>query len=33
MKIIPDQKLGFLEYKFFDMDKNELDMKDDSLSA
>jgi ribonuclease G len=33
MKIIPNQKLGFLEYKFFDMDKNELDMKDDSLSA
>jgi len=33
MKIIPDQKLGFLEYKFFDVDKNELDMKDDSLSA
>lgn len=33
MRIIPDQKLGFLEYKFFDMDKNELDMKDDSLSA
>jgi ribonuclease G len=33
MKVIPDQKLGFLEYKFFDMDKNELDMKDDSLSA
>ncbi|MDR0769519.1 MAG: Rne/Rng family ribonuclease [Dysgonamonadaceae bacterium] len=31
MKIIPDQKLGFLEYRFFDMDKNELDMKDDSL--
>jgi ribonuclease G len=33
MKIIPDQSLGFLEYKFFDRDKNELDMKDDSLSA
>jgi ribonuclease G len=33
MRIIPDQKLGFLEYKFFDMDKNELDMKDDNLSA
>lgn len=33
MRIIPDQKLGFLEYKFFDMDKNELDMKDDSLSV
>jgi ribonuclease G len=33
MRVIPDQSLGFLEYKFFDMDKNELDMKDDSLSA
>ena len=33
MKIIPDQSLGFLEYKFFDGDKNELDMKDESLSA
>ena len=33
MKIIPDQSLGFLEYKFFDKDKSELDMKDDSLSA
>jgi ribonuclease G len=29
MRIIPDQSLGFLEYKFFDMDKNELDMIDD----
>jgi ribonuclease G len=33
MQIIPDQSLGFLEYKFFDMDKNELDMKDESLSS
>lgn len=33
MKIIPDQSLGFLEYKFFDNDKNELDMKDESISA
>ncbi|MDH8701346.1 ribonuclease G [Dysgonomonadaceae bacterium PH5-43] len=33
IKIIPDQSLGFLEYKFFDKDRNELDMKDDSLSA
>ena len=31
--IIPDQSLGFLEYKFFDLDKEELDMKDTSLSA
>jgi ribonuclease G len=33
MQVIPDQSLGFLEYKFFDRDKNELDMKDESLSA
>ena len=26
MKIIPDQSLAFLEYKFFDPDKNEIDM-------
>jgi len=32
LRIIPDQSLGFLEYKFFDSDKEELDMKDDSLS-
>ena len=33
MRIIPDQNLGFLEYKFFDKERNELDMKDQSLSA
>jgi ribonuclease G len=33
MKVIPDQSLGFLEYKFVDRDKNELDLKDESLSA
>jgi ribonuclease G len=33
MQVIPDQSLGFLEYKFFDEDKNELDMKDESFSA
>jgi ribonuclease G len=33
IKVIPDQSLGFLEYKFFDNSKNELDMKDESLSA
>lgn len=33
IRIIPNQQLGFLEYQFFDMDKNELDMKDGSLSA
>ena len=32
--IIPDQSLGFLEYKFFDpKDNEELDLKDDNLSA
>jgi ribonuclease G len=30
LNIIPDQNLGFLEYKFFDMDKNELDLNDDT---
>ena len=29
MKVIPDQSLAFLEYKFFDPDKNELDMKEE----
>ncbi len=29
LKVIPDQSLGFLEYKFFDADKNELDMKEE----
>jgi ribonuclease G len=33
IQVIPDQSLGFLEYKFFDRDKNELDMKDESLLA
>ena len=33
IKVIPDQSLGFLEYKFFDKDRNELDMKDTSLIA
>jgi ribonuclease G len=33
LHIIPDQSVGFLEYKFYDMDKEELDMKDESLSA
>jgi ribonuclease G len=31
MRVIPDQSLGFLEYKFVDKDRNELDMKDESL--
>lgn len=30
MKIIPDQSLAFLEYRFFDPDKNELDMKEEA---
>ncbi|MDR2139805.1 MAG: Rne/Rng family ribonuclease [Tannerella sp.] len=29
MKIIPDQSLAFLEYKFYDWEKNELDMKEE----
>jgi ribonuclease G len=29
MKIIPDQSLAFLEYKFIDPDKNEIDMKEE----
>lgn len=29
MKVIPDQSLAFLEYKFIDPDKNELDMKEE----
>ena len=33
IRIIPDQSLGFLEYKFYDRDKEEFDMKDESLSA
>jgi len=28
MRIIPDQSLGFLEFKFYDRDKEELDIKD-----
>jgi ribonuclease G len=30
MSIIPDQSLGFLEYKFFDREKEVLDTKDDN---
>ncbi|MEG1543254.1 MAG: ribonuclease E/G, partial [Tannerellaceae bacterium] len=29
MKVIPNQSLAFLEYKFYDSDKNELDMKEE----
>jgi ribonuclease G len=29
MKVIPNQSLAFLEYKFYDPDKNELDMKEE----
>jgi len=32
LRIIPDQSLGFLEYKIFDSDKEELDVKDENLS-
>ena len=28
MKIIPDQNLGFLEYKFYDADNNEFEVSD-----
>jgi len=27
MRVIPDQSLGFLEYKFYDSDKEELDLE------
>jgi len=33
LHVIPDQSLGFLEYKFFDMDKEELEMKEEILST
>ncbi|MDR1683336.1 MAG: Rne/Rng family ribonuclease [Candidatus Symbiothrix sp.] len=33
MKIIPDQRLGLLEYKFVDWDKNELEIEDDRLKV
>jgi ribonuclease G len=33
IKVIPNQSLGFLEYKFVDKHKNEIDMKDESLTA
>jgi ribonuclease G len=29
LKVIPDQNLAFLEYKFYDPDRNELDMKEE----
>ncbi len=29
MKIIPDQSLGFLQYIFYDRDKNEIDLKEE----
>jgi ribonuclease G len=28
IKVIPDQSLGFMEYKFFDPEKNEIDMRE-----
>ncbi len=30
IKVIPDQSLAFLEYRFYDSDKNELDMKEEA---
>jgi ribonuclease G len=29
MKVIPDQSLAFLEYKFYDGEKNELGMQEE----
>ena len=29
LKIVPNQSLAFLEYKFYDEDKNEVDMKEE----
>ena len=29
MQVIPDQSLAFLEYKFIDSEKNELDMMEE----
>ena len=29
MKVIPDQSLAFMEYKFFDPDRNEIDMQEE----
>jgi len=29
LRVIPDQSLGFLEYKFYDSDKEELDWDPD----
>ncbi|GHT72340.1 ribonuclease G [Bacteroidia bacterium] len=30
LKVIPDQSLGFLDYRLFDLDKNELELKEES---
>jgi ribonuclease G len=32
MKVIPDQNLGFLEYKFYDNDDNEFEIKNQEIS-
>ncbi len=29
MQIIPDQKLGFLQYTFYDREGNEIDLKEE----
>jgi ribonuclease G len=29
LKVIPDQKLGFLQYVFYDKDGNEIDLKEE----
>jgi ribonuclease G len=33
MKVVPDQSLGFLEYRFTDKDKNELEAKDEGSTT
>ena len=33
MKILPDQSLAFMEYKFFDPDRNEIDMSEETVKS
>ena len=30
LKVVPDQSLAFLEYKFYDQNRNELDMQEEN---
>lgn len=32
MKVVPDQNLGFLEYKFYDAENNEFEIKDNEIT-